>query len=242
MKNKVLIVEDNTIFAVNLFNYLKSNNNLIDIIGIASDGKEALGIFEEKKTDIVILDLKIPIINGVELLKIFNSKNITVILMSGEIKMINDINIFDFQIVKQVYIKPFEFDRLNEDLISIIEDDYSQEMKENIENELKYFNFNKNSKGYRYLIQCLENCYTEPKLLYNMEKDLFFKVSQENHLQNSNIIKWSIQKSIVSMERYTDTNTILKYFPYSKNPTSKMFISTLSEIIIKKYKKYIYLK
>ena len=79
MKNKVLIVEDNTIFAVNLFNYIKSNNNLVDIIGIANDGKEALEIFEKIRPDIVILDLKISIINGVELLKIFNNKNIFVL-------------------------------------------------------------------------------------------------------------------------------------------------------------------
>ena len=152
--------------------------------------------------------------------------------------MINQINIFDFKVIKQIYIKPFNFKELNMDLTVVYEENAVQEIKKDIENELSCFNFNKNSKGYKYLIDCLNLCFYEPNLLNNMENKLFCRVSQENNIKNNKEIKWSIQKALTSMERYTNTTAILRYFPYTKNPTLKTFISEISQIIIKKYKKY----
>ena len=37
------------------------------------------------------------------------------------------------------------------------------------------------------------------------------------------------------MVRYTNTDTILKYFPYTNNPTTKMFISMMNEYLISNY-------
>lgn len=234
MRKKLLIVDNNLTFAINIFNYLKNNNSLIDVIGIANNEEVTLKMLEEMLPDILILDLNLPGINGGELLEILNKRKVSVFLMSDNIEVINEINVFVFRMVRKIYIKPFGLDTLNQDLLKITRDNYNREIKEIIENELKHFNFNKNSKGYKYLIQCLEYCYTQPQLLDNMEKNLFFRVAQDNHLSNSNMIKWSIQKTIISMERYTKNKVILEYFPFSTNPTSKVFISTMREIITNK--------
>ena len=207
-------------------------------MAIAGDGEKTLNLVEQLDPDILLLDLKMPKKNGIELLQSLNKRDVIVILISGEISMINEINIFDFKVIKKIYIKPFNFKALNIELINIYEENAVQEIKKSIEYELSCFNFNKNSKGYKYLIDCVDFCFYEPQLLNNMENKLFFKVSQKNNIKNNKEIKWSIQKTLTSMERYTDTATILKYFPYTKNPTLKTFISEISEIIIKKYKKY----
>ena len=159
--------------------------------GIVNNGIEAQKTIEEKKPDILLLDLDLPQMKGNELLKFLSNKNILVILITGNAELLNELNMF---------------------------------------------NFNKTSNGYKYLVECLEYCYNEPLLLKNMEKELFGKVADENNLNNTNIVKWSIHKAIVSMERYTDSNIILKYFPYTKNPTSKVFISRIEEILRYKYK------
>lgn len=204
--------------------------------GIVNNGVEAQKTIEEKQPDILLLDLDLPQMKGNELLKFLSNKNILVILITGNAELLNEINIFDFSIIRQIYIKPFEFEKLNEDIQSIILEEYSYNLKNNIKYELNMFNFNKTSNGYKYLVECLEYCYNEPLLLKNMEKELFGKVADENNLNNTNIVKWSIHKAIVSMERYTDSNIILKYFPYTKNPTSKVFILRIEEILRYKHK------
>lgn len=235
MKEKLIIADDNLEFSTSLFNYLKANNNFIDVIGIAENGQKAIDLIEQLNPDIILLDLKMPQKNGIELLQYLNAKNIIVIIISGEINMINQINIFDFKVVQQIYLKPFDFSALNIDLINIYQENLVREKRKNIEDELSCFNFNKNSKGYKYLIDCLDFCSTDPKLLINMENELFLKVSKKNNIKNNKEIKWSVQKTLISMERYTETGTILRYFPYSSKPTLKTFISRMSEIITKKY-------
>ena len=72
--------------------------------------------------------------------------------------------------------------------------------------------------------------------LNNVEKNLFPCVAQKLKVKNPKNIKWNLRKLIESMVRYTNTETILKYFPYTKNPTTKMFISRINENLISKYK------
>ena len=91
MKEKLIIADDNLEFSTSLFNYLKANNNFIDVIGIAENGQKAIDLIEQLNPDIILLDLKMPQKNGIELLQYHNAKNIIVIIISGEINMINQI-------------------------------------------------------------------------------------------------------------------------------------------------------
>ena len=71
-------------------------------------------------------------------------------------------------------------------------------------------------------------------MLKNMEKDLFPYVSNKLNVDNWKTIKWSLQKLMDSMTRYTKTEIILKYFPYTKHPTLKVFISTINDRVLEK--------
>lgn len=105
-----------------------------------------------------------------------------------------------------------------------------------INDELDVFSFNKKSIGYKYLIQCVVEVFKSQDKLNNVEKNLFPCVAQKLKVKNPKNIKWNLRKLIESMVRYTNTETILKYFPYTKNPTTKMFISRINENLISKYK------
>ncbi len=62
---KVIICDDQDIVRDGLELLLKLEPD-IEIVGIASDGAEAVAIAEQKKPDLVLMDLKMPVMNGVD--------------------------------------------------------------------------------------------------------------------------------------------------------------------------------
>lgn len=237
MVDSVLIVDDNPEFVTLLYKYIQSEIKYIKTIGIASNGNEALEYLTKTKPDIIILDLKMPKLNGIGFLKKINNKDIKVILISGEIQLINELLVKDYCNIKKIYIKPFELYKLKEDFKSLRSstDNYDdKELMVIIDKELQEFNFNKTSIGYRYLIECVIEVFRNQNKIINIEKDLFPCVAEKLNVKKPQTIKWTLRKLIDSMVRYTNTETILKYFPYTKNPTTKMFISMMNACLISK--------
>ena len=237
MIDSVLIVDDNPEFVVLIYKYIQTEIKYIKTIGIASNGYEALDYLAKAKPDVIILDLKMPKLNGIEFLKKLNNKDIDVILISGEIQFINELLVKDYCNIKNVYIKPFELYKLKEDFKSlrISSNNYAdKELIDIIDKELREFNFNKTSIGYKYLIECVIEIFKNQDKIINIEKDLFPCVAEKLNVKKPQTIKWTLRKLIDSMVRYT--NTILKYFPYTANPTTKMFISMMNEKLNTKYR------
>ncbi len=69
----VLVVEDSAFFRRTLKNMLESDP-LIEVIGTAEDGKEALEKIEKLRPDVVTLDIEMPKMNGLDVLKIVMEK------------------------------------------------------------------------------------------------------------------------------------------------------------------------
>lgn len=236
MKKKVLIVEDNYEFALTMFNYIKENNEYMEMLKIASNGEEALNYLINDIPDIILLDLNMPKLNGLEFLDKIKDLEVGIFIISGEVEFINQINCEYFNIIRKVYIKPFSISKLNDDLKKIYCESENTKLKDIIEEELSVFNFNKGSNGYLYLIECIEKSIEEPTILRNMEKDLFPYISNKLNIDNPKSIKWSLVKLLDSMTRYTKTEIILNCFPYTKHPTLKAFIVTIDKNIMKKTK------
>ena len=62
---KVIICDDQDIVRDGLELLLKLEHD-IEIVGIAGDGAEAVELVAQKKPDLVMMDLKMPIMNGVD--------------------------------------------------------------------------------------------------------------------------------------------------------------------------------
>ena len=62
-KTKILIVDDHLMFLEGLLSLLKNEKHL-EIVGVASNGVEALELLEQHKADIVITDISMPQMDG----------------------------------------------------------------------------------------------------------------------------------------------------------------------------------
>ncbi|PJI09949.1 MULTISPECIES: sporulation transcription factor Spo0A [Clostridium] len=74
-KISVLIADDNKEFCNILNDYLLNQSDMI-VVGIAKDGIEALKLIEEKKPDLVVLDIIMPHLDGLGVLERLNNKNL----------------------------------------------------------------------------------------------------------------------------------------------------------------------
>lgn len=66
---RVLIVDDEVLVRIGIKHSIAWEQNGFELIGEASDGKEALEMIQKLAPDIVILDINMPVLNGIEVLR-----------------------------------------------------------------------------------------------------------------------------------------------------------------------------
>lgn len=71
---KILIVDDQLLFAESLKTVLETRGRNLEIVSIAANGKEALQMAGIHDPDIVLMDIRMPEMNGVEALKILKER------------------------------------------------------------------------------------------------------------------------------------------------------------------------
>ncbi len=77
---RVLVVDD-SIFMRNIISDMISENNNIEIVGRARNGKEAVELNIELKPDVITMDVEMPVMNGLEALKKIMSERPTKVIM-----------------------------------------------------------------------------------------------------------------------------------------------------------------
>lgn len=230
MKSNLIIAEDDLDCSKNIYNMIKTKKLDVEVIGITTDGEETLKLIEKANPNILILDLKMPKKNGLNVLnEIKENKNIKIIITSGETQMINSINNVNYSMIKNIFIKPFDYEILCSSIDKLCKISSKKNNENIIDEVLHEFCFNFSSLFYQYLIQCIEkeiNSNIPLKQLYN-------EVAKNSNI-GSNKIKWGVEKLISAMVRYTPEEKIKDFFPYTNRPSTKTFILTIAEIVKKK--------
>jgi DNA-binding NarL/FixJ family response regulator len=73
-------VDDHGLFRAGLVSLLTTISEF-EIVGEAGDGREALSVIDEKKPDVVLLDVNMPVMGGVEMVEAIQEKDPPKILM-----------------------------------------------------------------------------------------------------------------------------------------------------------------
>ena len=73
MSISVMLADDQTLVREGIRSLLQLHAD-IDVIGEASDGKQVLSLLKEKRPDVLLLDIRMPIMSGVDVLSHFSAQ------------------------------------------------------------------------------------------------------------------------------------------------------------------------
>lgn len=126
---KLIIVDDEIVIRKGLSNVIDWDEYGIEIVGLASNGKEALEMVVDKKPDIIISDIRMPEMDGLDLLKDIKEldMNIKSIVLSGY----NDFEYVKTGIkygIENYLLKPIDKEELEQTIDTVVQ---------KIENEIK---------------------------------------------------------------------------------------------------------
>jgi two-component system chemotaxis response regulator CheB len=80
MPVKVLIVDDSGFFRQRINDFL-SNDSRLEVVGMASNGREAVELTKKLRPDVVTMDVEMPLLNGIDAVRIIMRGNPTNVLM-----------------------------------------------------------------------------------------------------------------------------------------------------------------
>ena len=232
----MLIADDNKDFGICMLNYIKEkNSDTIQVQAIATNGLEAYQKIKTLQPDIVLLDVEMPIMNGFQVIHKLSEENYTlpkILLVTAFPVLINSFS--ESQLVDGIIFKPFDFTVLNNYLLQFCDEYNNDKLNERIVNLLNNFDFNTNSLGYSYLIECIKLCFEDANYIKDFENLLYPQIARIYNISKASKIKWAVEKSINSMYRYTKTTTLRKFFPNAKKLSPKIFIKKIVALLHKK--------
>lgn len=240
--NRLAILEDNLEFSRNLLNYIIGENKKIQLWSLAIDGEEIVEELNQlQEDDILLLDLGLPKINGLEViekLKIKGKHIPYIIVMSGNTELMGKVRKYIPYIYTAIE-KPFAFKRIVEILDQIT---YMSEHKcyeRLIKEELRKFEMNVTTIGYNYVVDAIAFSLSDETLLKDMKNTLYKSISIKHNNVSATNIKWTIEKNVKSMARYTSSSIIKSYFHVESREklTPKLFITTVVENLKPKIEK-----
>jgi len=81
---RVLIADDHRLFAEALEAILATDDR-IELVGLASDGEEAVRLAEERRPDVILMDISMPLMDGIEAAKAIkdSDRDVSILMLTG---------------------------------------------------------------------------------------------------------------------------------------------------------------
>jgi len=81
---RVLIADDHRLFAEALEAILATDDR-IELVGLASDGEEAVRLAGERRPDVILMDISMPLMDGIEAAKAISSldREVSILMLTG---------------------------------------------------------------------------------------------------------------------------------------------------------------
>lgn len=241
MMLNILIADDNSNLVELIFKKIIRKKKKIRLADYTNNGKDTLDSILKYHPDVIILNLKNSEINNriitnyLSFIKDDYFPHIIIISNFSEyINKIKNNNIYYINIDEEV---TKILSKIKIYLEQIYKEINNEQIHKKIKNELKKFKLNICNKGTDYLVDSILLSYNKENI--NLTKDIYPVLSKKYDVTPMNI-KWSMEKNIKSMRRYTENDIIENYFHIDSN--SNLTIKTVIKTIIENIEKTAYEK
>ncbi|AYC29534.1 sporulation transcription factor Spo0A [Paenisporosarcina cavernae] len=254
-KVRVFIADDNKELVNTLEAYL-NNQDTIEVIGTANNGKTCLAQIQEEKPDVLLLDIIMPHLDGIAVLEQLKQqpdlKDLPVIMLTafGQEDVMKSAVEYG---ASYFMLKPFEFDQL---VMKIIQISGNEQLKTTRNSVLQpYANAPKSQKvidttitavikeigvpahikGYSYLREAIHMVYVDIELLGSVTKVLYPDIASKFNTTPSRVER-AIRHAIEVAWNRGNYESISKMFGYTvhhlkSKPTNSEFIAMIADKI-----------
>ena len=250
-KIKVLLIDDNQ----NLVDMVKqyfSSHAVIEVTDVAFNGKEGLSLIENKKYDIVLLDLIMPGMDGVKVLEEVNKKGIDAkILVLTSYNSPEVIRKVSGLGIKYFMLKPFELSDLEEKILEYSNNEvyskktidlYYSDLQLSITKLLHELGVPSHIKGYLFIREGITLIYNDPSLSSAITKELYPVIAKKYDTTPSRVER-AIRHAIEVSWNRANWELMEEIFGYSVDidkakATNSEFIVTLADKLRLEYREY----
>lgn len=250
-KIKVLIADDNREFIELLKDFLSEQED-IDVIGVAYNGNEVLHFLEEDIPDVLILDIIMPHLDGLGVLERLKDLNLVKIPKIIMLTAFGQENITQraVELGAAYYIlKPFDMDVLanrvrqvmNNNIITpqsqkpllINQSNKPKNLDASITNIIHEIGVPAHIKGYMYLREAIVMVYNEVEILGSITKALYPRIAEKYNTTPSRVER-AIRHAIEVAWSRGNVESIKAMFGYTINttkakPTNSEFIAMIAD-------------
>jgi len=257
-KINIIIADDNKEFCNILNDYLLTQKDIV-VTGIAENGLEVLKLIEEKKPDLVILDIIMPVLDGLGVLEKLNAMDIDpmppIIVLSavGQDKITQRaislgadyfvVKPFDMEILVKRIRQTLNLAQPNDDVKIPLTYIDNAKTKININQPLDIINQITNIireigipahiKGYTFVREAINMVVNDMELLSAVTKELYPSIGKKYNTTASRVER-AIRHAIDVAWSRGQVETINKIFGYTINnekgkPTNSEFIAMVSD-------------
>lgn len=239
-KIRIAIADDNRELVELMTEFLLAQPNM-EVVGVAYDGRECIGLLEQTEVDILLLDIIMPYLDGIAVLDVLRSNEqlskIHVIMLSafGQESIMSQAADYG---ASYFIMKPFESERLVVQINHIMKNGDSRSkagvvtVDELITIRLKDIGVPPHLKGYVYLKAAVSLVQQEQALLGKVTKELYPKIALKFDTTAARVersIRHAIEQVWVRAESVAHIASVIGYSEahLQSKPSNSEFIAMI---------------
>lgn len=247
-KVSVCIVDDNREL-VHIMKEFFNQEEDIEVIGVAHNGKECMTMLEELEPDILLLDIIMPLLDGIGVLEQLRSEkrehmpNVIMLTAFGQEEVMRKAVEYG---ASYFVLKPFDFENLADKIREVSGHEkmnkpnirkQSTNKKDNIETSITSIMHDigvpAHIKGYLYLREAITMVYNDIELLGSITKILYPDIAKKFNTTSSRVER-AIRHAIEVAWNRGNIDSITDLFGYTVNvskakPTNSEFIAMVAD-------------
>jgi len=242
---KILLADDNKEFCELLSSFISQQDGL-EVVGVANDGLQAIAMIREYSPDVVILDNIMPQLDGIGVLEYLagagNRPKVIMLTAFGQ----ESVTRRSVELGADYFIlKPFDFNILVDRIRQLsggvsphnyVHNTIKRNLDTDVTNIIHEIGIPVHVKGYQYLREAIIMAYNDISLLKSLTKELYPKIAEKFKTTPSRVER-AIRNAIQLACDRGNLKMINNIFGHPMNtnrgkPTNSQFISAITERLI----------